>query len=389
MENVDSLEEEKFKKTVCGIRSTSNYSASIDCIKKQLNLPYSLDDHKIESLLIHATREQFGESLDADMVFMALGLLKGFDSPRNHLEDRNGVELVTVRRKMFIEMSSYVADRHNHNNKHRKRHYESYDELEAAGENAIDAVVSALGSEDAERIKKIAQKIYRKRRSIIEYLREANKYLIYDEKDNILDVKLQELKNKRKKITVDTQNQSLTSAEGIQDSDETGKPEPPDPPEPTPPPADSSEKARTIAFKFCIFLIALVIISGVIDFIFVQLAISSALKSAGQEPALVSIRFDNPFEYLSFGDDLNLTVIPTPSDATLKGLRCKSSAPDIVKIKSESALHIEAAEASKNSKPCDVNIEAYMDYDNNIKDEMVIHVIKNGENDPRGEGRQE
>ena len=133
-------------------------------------------------------------------------------------------------------------------------------------------------------------------------------------------------------------------------------------------------------------MIALVISSGVIDFVSVRLAISSALKSAEQEPALVSIRFDNPFEYLSFGDDLNLTVIPTPSDAALKGLKCKSSAPNIVEIKSESALHIKAADASKNSKTCDVDIEAYMDFDNDIKDEMVIHVIKNGEIESRGKG---
>jgi len=162
MANLESPEEKEFKDIVCNIRSASNYSAAIYVVKEKLKLPGSITDYEVEALFIHATREQFGESLDADMVLMALGLLNGFDNPRNPLEDRNCVELVTARRKMFIKMSSYVADRHNHNNKRRKRHYESYDELEAAGKDAIDAVVSALGSEDAVRIKRVAKNICQK-----------------------------------------------------------------------------------------------------------------------------------------------------------------------------------------------------------------------------------
>lgn len=144
--------------------------------------------------MIHATREQFGESLDADMVLMALGLLKGFDNHRNRSENRSGKTLVTERRKMFLKMSSYVADRHNHNNERRVRYYKSYEELEAAGENAIKAVVSALGSDDGDDIDEVAKHLYSKKSIIDEYLNEAKKYLIYDKNKKIIDTKLQDLK---------------------------------------------------------------------------------------------------------------------------------------------------------------------------------------------------
>lgn len=186
-------------------------------------------------------------------------------------------------------------------------------------------------------------------------------------------------------------------AEEIQSSDKTEGQEskepreehkvPPEPLEPTPPYVDSWGKVETIIFRFCAFLLTLVIISKIVDFVVVRTTISSALKNAGQEPALESIKFDNPYEYLPYGDDLNLTIEPTPDNADLKGLKYENSAPDIVRIVSKPRLHIRATEASENSKPCDVNIKAYMPYAD-IEDEIIIHVIKNGENEPRGEGTQ-
>jgi len=64
------------------------------------------------------------------------------------------------------------------------------------------------------------QKIYAKRFSIVDYLKEANKYLIYDKKGNIIDVKLQELKNTRQELTDDG------------NEDGSVEPNPPEPPTP-------------------------------------------------------------------------------------------------------------------------------------------------------------
>lgn len=382
MANLESPEEKEFKKVVCDIRSAGNYYDSLNTVREKLNLPDSTTEYETEALLIHATREQFGENLDADMVLMALGLLNGFDNPHNPSEYRSCSELITERRRMFLKMSSYVADRHNSNNKRRAKHYESYEELEAAGKDAIDAVVSALGSDDAARIKKVAKKIYSRRRSIAEYLKEANKYLIYDKKGNIVDVKLQELKNIRQEPTDDN-------------GDNPTKPNPPEPPIPKPDsPSDIQSKLSktanwlkisAIAFVSSIFAFAII---EFLSFVIAQRAISLALEDPKVDQKPYSILFTNSEEWLPFGKTKNLTVKPEPADATLDGLRCKSEGNNahIIEILSEPGLHIKAINESEDSEKCDVEVKAYMDYNEIISDVVTIHVIKDGENESTGEG---
>lgn len=375
--------EEIFQKVVCSIRSSSDYPASIDSVKKELDLSNNTTDFEIEALLIHATREQFGESLDADMVLMALGLLDGFDNPRDSLENRSGLELVTERRKMFIKMSSYVADRHSHNNKRRVRHYESYEELEAAGEDAMAAVINALGSEDATRIKKIAKKIYSKRHSIVEYLRESNKYLIYDKKGYIADVKLQELKNIRQEPTDDGNGNDPIDPKPLEPPISI----PDNPPDNPPKPSKTAVglKVAIIVFVGSVFALA---IMGIGSIFIAQKAISLALENPKVSQKPYRITFTNPDEWLPFGQPKNLTVKPEPADATLDGLRCKSEGNNahIIEILSEPGLHIKAINESEGSEKCDVEVKAYMDYNETISDVVTIHVIKDGENESTGEG---
>ncbi len=173
MPRIKSPEQKDFEDAVRGIRSSSDYSGSLDIVKEKLGLPDKITHFEIEALLITATREKFKESLDADMALMALGLLKEFPSQRDISENRSGLELITIRRRMFIEMSTYVADRHNHNFSRRTRHYESYEELKTAGEDAIKAVIKALNTEDGDAINAVAQKLYSKKGKINEYLDEA------------------------------------------------------------------------------------------------------------------------------------------------------------------------------------------------------------------------
>lgn len=209
MTESESSELEKFQKTARSIRSSSDYSVPLGIIGKYLGLPASVTDYEIEALLIAATREKFKESLDADMALMALGLLKEFPSPRDSSENRSGIDLITVRRKKFIWTSSYIADRHSSSNKRRKVFYESCEDLEAAGEDAIKAVVKALNTEDGDAINAVAQKLYSKKVKINEYLDEAKEYLIYDKKGNIVDVKLQELKSIRQAPVKDISDESF------------------------------------------------------------------------------------------------------------------------------------------------------------------------------------
>lgn len=472
MENLESPEEKEFKKVVCDIRSTGNYYDSLNTVSVKLKLPDSTTEYEIEALLIHATRERFGESLDADMVLMALGLLKGFDNPHNPSEYRGCSELITERRRMFLKVSNYVADRHNHNNKRRVRHYESYEELEAAGEDAIDAVVNALGSEDAVRIKKVAKKIYAKRFSINDYIKEAKKYLIYDEKGNIVDVMLQELKNIRQEPTdnmlqgtlneLDGQGSELNNVKNnlplakereevpslshslaedtLNEKDLTGnniecdnKLDEKDI-EPiheqksesnnaqNAPPSTTEQEQETVKGEtgvksgggsstelnrkdkdtkdFVIkcsvvaLLIVAVIAASAWAFIVIhnnnvsQKAILLALEDPKVNRRPYRITFTNPEEWLPFGEPKNLTVKPEPADAALDGLRCKSEGDNahIIEILSEPGLHIKAIDESEDSEKCDVEVKAYMDYNETISDVVTIHVIKNGENESTGEG---
>ncbi len=192
MTDQSGQELEKFQKHMRSVRN-SDYWAALGSIKTDLGLSDKISDASIEALLIYATRDCFKETLDADIVLSAFGLLKGFDNQHSTEEPKDADALIIVRRKMFIKKSSYVADRHGPHNKRRKVHYQSYSELEAAGEAAIDAVLSALGSEDGNLINRVAQKIYSHKRQITSYLVESEEYLDTDDEKNIIGVKLPEL----------------------------------------------------------------------------------------------------------------------------------------------------------------------------------------------------
>lgn len=470
MSELESSALKEFKKTIRSIRSSSDYPRSITAVKKKMGLPDSTKEVEIEALLIHATREQFGESLDADMVLMALGLLKGFDNHRNRSENRSGKTLVTERRKMFLKMSSYVADRHNHNNERRVRYYKSYEELEAAGENAIKAVVSALGSDDGDDIDEVAKHLYSKKSIIDEYLNEAKKYLIYDKKGNIVDVKLQELKNIRQEPTdnmlqgtlneLDGQDSELNNAKNnlplakereevsslshslaedtLNEKDLTGnniecdnkldevaiesiheQKSESDNVKNAPPsttgqeqesakgetgikPGDESstelnrkdKDTKDFIIKCSVVALSIVAVIAAFTWAFIvihnnnvsQKAILLAMENSKVNQKPYSIKFRNPDEWLPFGKSYYLKVDPKPSDGTLEGLRCESKNPDIIEILSEPELHIQAIKESEDSKECNVRIKAYMSYDKNIKDEMTVHVIKDGQNESTDEG---
>lgn len=367
MAESESSELEKFQKIVRSIRSSSDYPVLLGTVKEKLGLPDKITEFEIEALLIAATRERFKESLDADMALMALGLLKKFPSRRDSSENRSGLELITIRRRMFIEMSTYVADRHNHNFSRRTRHYESYEELKAAGEDAIKAVIKALNTEDGDAINAVAQKLYSKKGKINEYLDEAKKYLIYNKKGNIIDVKLQELKNIRQEFTDGGNEDDLVES---------------NPPEPTTP---KSDKITNWTKRF--FRVVIVAILLLVALLLVK-PISLFLARLTESPKPYSIRFSNPDEWLPFGQPKNLTVNPSPDDATLDGLRCKSEGDNayIIEVLSEPGLHIKAIDEFDGSEPCDVNVKAYMEYDDSISDVVTIHVIKDGQNESTGEG---
>lgn len=396
MANLESPEEKEFKKVVCDIRSAGNYYDSLNTVREKLDLPDSTTEYETEALLIHATREQFGESLDADMVLMALGLLKGFDNPRNPSEYRSCSELITERRRMFLKMSSYVADRHNSNNKRRAKHYESYEELEAAGKDAIDAVVSALGSDDAARIKKVAKKIYSRRRSIAEYLKEANKYLIYDKKGNIVDVKLQELKNIRQVPVTDTPDESFplnqeqkedvideqTSTATEEISEEEVEVVPTDPPSPI-----KNRLFRVLATicTISVSMLGVAVTIFVVNYLVKNYEISTA-KEESRHITAREIEIENKNIMLSLGKSTDLTVHIRPSELEPSDLFYVSTHPNVVYVDNIHSNHITAEKSLDSDAQRSVIIVVH-DIDGIAQDTATVTVKGTNQNKSELDGK--
>lgn len=406
-----SPDQKDFENTVRGIRSSNNYIGSLDNVRHKLELPDSTKRFEIEALLIHATREQFEESLDADMVLMALGLLKGFPSPRNSSENRSGSELITVRRRMFIWTSSYVPDKHSASNKHRKVFYESCEELKVAGEDAVKAVIKALNTEDGNAIDKVAQKLYSKRRKINEYLDEAKKYLIYSENGKVIDVELQDLKHIRQKNqnttstgpdeseiiendireddcletldfeindgdTIQQPDNSGITENSIQEDNYTENPcsDPLNPPKP-------KEKAP---LSIIIFGIATIVLS--LALFVVHTIKNYQIETIKLEPPK-TIKFTNSEIYLPLGKIHNLTIDVIPPDSELHNLKCESLNPDTVEILSESNLRIKATDSFKSNTSHDATIKVYLPDNEYITDKMIVHVFDQNTNGSISEGR--
>lgn len=396
MSELESSALKEFKKTIRSIRSSSDYPRSITVVKNKMGLPDSTKEVEIEALLIHATREKFGESLDADMVLMALGLLKGFDNHRNRSENRSGKTLITERRKMFLKMSNYVADRHNHDNERRMRYYKSYEELEAAGKDDIRAVVSALGSDDGDDIDKVAQHLYSKKSIIDGYLSEAKKYLIYDKKGNIVDVMLQELKNTRQVPVTDTPDeffslnqeqkedvineQTSTATEEI--SEEEVEVVPTDPPSPI-----KNRLFRVLATicTISISMLGVVVTIFVVNYLVKNYGISTA-KEESRHITAREIEIENKNIMLSLGKSTDLTVHIRPSELEPSDLFYVSTHPNVVYVDNIHSNHITAEKSLDSDAQRSVIIVVH-DIDGIAQDTATVTVKGTNQNKSELDGK--
>lgn len=175
----------------------------------------------------------------------------------------------------------------------------------------------------------------------------------------------------------------------IQESDEKDEDKPidPNPPEPPTPKTDSMLIKITVWVKRVVVVILLIAISLLVVTLLIK-PISLFLEKLNESPKPYSIEFQRTGRWLPYGEEMNLVVNPKPSDATLNGLRCKSEGDNahVIEILSESGLHIKAIDEPEGSEKCDVDIKAYMDYDENISDVITIYVIKDGESETMGNG---
>lgn len=184
-------------------RSVSDFDESLDQIGSALGLA-KITTYEVEALLIEATLEKWPRKLEADMTLAALGLLEGFDNRSNTEIMPKGKDVLTKRRRKFVEESTFVEESYGKHNKKRKIHYESLDELKEAGEDAIGDVISDLGVKDAARLEELSNVLWSKKRNIRAYLKKAKeKYVIYNgETKRIIGVKLPKMFCIRKEVFI-------------------------------------------------------------------------------------------------------------------------------------------------------------------------------------------
>lgn len=188
--------------------------------------------------------------------------------------------------------------------------------------------------------------------------------------------------------------EAKVSDEGHEDKPiKLNPPEPPVPEPDIPPDIPPKPPKTTVWLKVSVAVLAASVfalaIIGIGSVVISQKAILAALKDPKVNQKPYRITFTNPEEWLPFGISKNLTVKPEPADAALDGLRCKSEGDNahIIEILSEPGLHIKAIDESEDSEKCDIEVKAYMDYNETISDVVTIHVIKDGQNESMGEGK--
>lgn len=174
----------------------------------------------------------------------------------------------------------------------------------------------------------------------------------------------------------------------IQESGEKHKDKPiePDSPEPPTPEPDNMLLKITGWIKTT-FRIGLILASFLAVILLIK-PISLFLSRLMESPTPYRIEFERTGRWLPYGEEMDLKVKPEPADASLKGLRCNSKGDNshMIEVLSEQNLHIKAIKEPENSERCPVELEAYMDYNEDIKDVMTIYIIKDGQNESTGEG---
>lgn len=188
---------EPFRKKICNLRSGDYYSLieeiqrelMTEKTKQKLKISNTLDNAYIEALIIYATRKQYADTIKADVVLMALGLLKTMYH-HNIQNTKSKKEAIAQCRIEFLNKSTYVEEDYEST----KYHITSYEDAERQGLTQV--LVDALKAAEARYINKVADKLYA---NYVDYLSD----ILKNKKKFIMTLEgkatplLPELKNRR------------------------------------------------------------------------------------------------------------------------------------------------------------------------------------------------
>lgn len=201
MRTVNDVEApELFRENMCNLRSGEYYGIieeiqrelMTEKVKQKLELSNMLDNAYIEALFIYATRKQYEETIKADVVLMALGLLKTMYH-HDICNTKSKKEAITQCRVEFLKKSTYVEEDY----KSTKYSIESYEDAEKQGITKV--LIDALKAAEERYINKVTDKLYA---NYVDYLSDIlnNREKFIETLNGKTVPLLPELKNRRKNV---------------------------------------------------------------------------------------------------------------------------------------------------------------------------------------------
>lgn len=180
------------------LRSVSDYDAYLITLACGLGLPDSTSPIAMKALLIRATKDTFPDTINADMVLAALGLLQGYSNQYGAETEKTARNRLTERRKRFLQESSYKP-------------------TGIISNDTRKTILSTLGSTDGRSIDLVVKNLY-ETPSLNAYLQKSiNDYGVFND-DQLIDVKLPVLRYPRN-VSITTTDKDATT----QPTSETAK----------------------------------------------------------------------------------------------------------------------------------------------------------------------
>lgn len=180
------------------LRSVSDYDAYLITLACGLGLPDSTSPIAMKALIIRATKDTFPDTINADMVLVALGLLQGYNNQYGAETGKVARNRLTERRKMFLQESSYKP-------------------TDIISNDTGKTILSTLGSTDGRSIDLVVENLY-ETPSLNAYLQKSiNDYGVFND-DQLIDVKLPVLRYPRT-VNITTTNEDAAT----QPTSETAK----------------------------------------------------------------------------------------------------------------------------------------------------------------------
>lgn len=189
------------------LRSVSDYDAYLITLACGLGLPDSTSPIAMKALIIRATKDTFPDTINADMVLVALGLLQGYNNQYGAETGKVARNRLTERRKMFLQESSYKP-------------------TDIISNDTGKTILSTLGSTDGRSIDLVVENLY-ETPSLNAYLQKSiNDYGVFND-DQLIDVKLPVLRYPRTASITTTDKDATTqpTSETTKTSDTTSNQE--------------------------------------------------------------------------------------------------------------------------------------------------------------------